>query len=147
MRAVIQRVTAAEVQVGGKTVGRIGHGLLVLLGISRSDCEKDADYLSEKIVYLRIFEDRDGKMNASLMDTGGEIMVVSQFTLLGDCRKGRRPSFVEAAPPKVAERLYEYFIHRVKSKGITVSTGQFRAKMAVSLINDGPVTLILESKS
>ncbi len=147
MRAVIQRVTAAEVQVGGKTVGRIGHGLLVLLGISRSDCEKDADYLSEKIVYLRIFEDRDGKMSASLMDTGGEIMVVSQFTLLGDCRKGRRPSFVEAASPEVAERLYEYFIHRVKSKGITVSTGQFQAKMAVSLINDGPVTLILESKS
>jgi D-tyrosyl-tRNA(Tyr) deacylase len=118
----------------------------VLLGISRSDEEKDADYLADKIAYLRIFEDADGKMNRSLVDTGGEMLIVSQFTLLGDCRKGRRPSFVQAAPPEKAERLYDYFIYQVKLKGISVATGQFQAMMAVSLVNDGPVTLILESK-
>lgn len=146
MRAVIQRVTAADVQVDHEIVGRIGPGLLVLLGIARSDEEKDADYLADKVVNLRIFEDGEGKMNRSLLETGGELLVVSQFTLLGDCRKGRRPSFVEAAPPERAEQLYEYFVNQLRLKGINVSTGQFQAMMAVSLVNDGPVTLILESK-
>lgn len=146
VRAVVQRVTECEVHVHNQAVGRIGPGLLVLLGISRSDEEKDADYLADKIAYLRIFEDADGKMNRSLVDTGGEMLIVSQFTLLGDCRKGRRPSFVQAAPPEKAERLYDYFIYQVKLKGISVATGQFQAMMAVSLVNDGPVTLILENK-
>jgi D-tyrosyl-tRNA(Tyr) deacylase len=146
MRAVIQRVTSSVVQVGNKVVSSIGPGLLVLLGVSRSDGEKDAEYLSEKIVHLRIFEDDGGKMNRSLFETGGAIMVVSQFTLLGDCRKGRRPSFIEAAAPEQAEKLYEYFVHQLKSRGVPVAKGQFQAKMAVSLVNDGPVTLILESK-
>jgi len=146
VRAVVQRVTECEVHVQHQAVGRIGPGLLVLLGISRSDEEKDADYLADKIAYLRIFEDADGKMNRSLVDTGGEMLIVSQFTLLGDCRKGRRPSFVQAAPPEKAEGLYDYFVYQVKLKGISVATGQFQAMMAVSLVNDGPVTLILESK-
>ncbi len=145
MRAVIQRVTASDVQVDHEIVGRIGSGLLVLLGISRSDEQKDADYLADKVVHLRIFEDDEGKMNRSLLETRGEVLVVSQFTLLGDCRKGRRPSFVEAAPPERAEQLYEYFVDQLRLKGTTVCTGQFQAKMAVSLVNDGPVTLILES--
>ncbi len=145
MRAVIQRVTASDVQVDHEIVGRIGSGLLVLLGISRSDEQKDADYLADKVVHLRIFEDDEGKMNRSLLETRGEVLVVSQFTLLGDCRKGRRPCFVEAAPPERAEQLYEYFVDQLRLKGTTVSTGQFQAKMAVSLVNDGPVTLILES--
>ena len=146
MRAVVQRVTSSKVQVDDEVVGQIGPGLLVLLGISQSDEEKDADYLSDKMVHLRIFGDDEGKMNRSLIETGGEIMVVSQFTLLGDCRKGRRPSFVEAAPPERAEKLYEYFVNQLKLKGIPVATGLFQAKMAVSLVNDGPVTLVLESK-
>ncbi len=146
MIAVVQRVTASEVHVDSETIGRIGPGLLVLLGISRSDEEKEADYLADKIVHLRIFEDDDGKMNRSLVETSGEMLIVSQFTLLGDCRKGRRPSFVQAAPPEKAERLYEHFVYQVRLKGISVATGQFQAKMAVSLVNDGPVTLILESK-
>jgi len=146
MRAVVQRVTACEVRVSDQTVGQIGPGLLVLLGISLSDEEEHADYLADKIAHLRIFEDDAGKMNRSLVDTGGEMLVVSQFTLLGDCRKGRRPSFVEAAPPEKAERLYDYFVDRVRLNGISVATGQFQAMMAVSLVNDGPVTLIVESK-
>ncbi|NVM20165.1 MAG: D-tyrosyl-tRNA(Tyr) deacylase [Desulfobacterales bacterium] len=146
MRAVVQRVSSSGVRVGDRTVGQIGPGLLVLLGISGSDKEKDADYLSDKVVHLRVFEDDNGKMNRSLIETGGEIMVVSQFTLLGNCRKGRRPSFVEAAPPERAEKLYEYFVDQIRSKGVTVATGRFQAKMTVSLVNDGPVTLILESK-
>jgi len=146
VQAVIQRVTESEVHVDDQTIGRIGPGLLVLLGVSRADEEKDADYLADKIAHLRIFEDDDGKMNRSLVDTGGEMLIVSQFTLLGDCRKGRRPSFVQAAPPEKAERLYDYFVYQVKLKGVSVATGQFQAKMAVSLVNDGPVTLILESK-
>ena len=145
MRAVVQRVTTSDVKVDHEIVGRIGSGLLVLLGIARSDEEKEADYLADKVVHLRIFEDDEGKMNRSLLETRGEVLVVSQFTLLGDCRKGRRPSFVEAAPPERAEQLYEYFVDQLRLKGITVSTGQFQAKMAVSLVNDGPVTLILES--
>jgi D-tyrosyl-tRNA(Tyr) deacylase len=118
----------------------------VLLGVSQSDTQKEADYLSDKITHLRIFEDDKGKMNRSLLETGGEIMVVSQFTLLGDCRKGRRPSFVQAAPPERAEQLYGYFVDQLRSNGIPVATGQFQAKMAVSLVNEGPVTLILQSK-
>jgi D-tyrosyl-tRNA(Tyr) deacylase len=145
MRAVVQRVTTSDVQVDHKIVGRIGPGLLVLLGVSRYDEEEDATYLADKVVHLRIFGDDEGKMNHSLLETRGEALVVSQFTLLGDCRKGRRPSFVEAAPPERAEQLYEHFVDQLRLKGITVSTGQFQAKMAVSLVNDGPVTLILES--
>jgi D-tyrosyl-tRNA(Tyr) deacylase len=146
MRAVVQRVTACEVRVSDQTVGQIGSGLLVLLGISLSDDDKDVGYLADKIAHLRIFEDDAGKMNRCLLDTGGSMLVVSQFTLLGDCRKGRRPSFVEAAPPEKAAKLYENFIDQIRSKGILVATGQFQAKMAVSLVNDGPVTLIVESK-
>jgi len=146
MKAVVQRVRDSKVEVGHEVIGKIGPGLLVLLGVSRSDEEKDADFLSDKIVHLRVFEDDEGKMNRSLMETGGDVMVVSQFTLLGDCRKGRRPSFVTAAPPERAEELYEYFVNQLRLKGITVATGRFQAKMDVSLTNDGPVTLILESK-
>jgi D-tyrosyl-tRNA(Tyr) deacylase len=146
MRAVVQRVTTSDVKVDHEIVGRIGPGLLVLLGVSRFDEEKDAAYLADKVAHLRIFEDDEGKMNLSLLETSGEALVVSQFTLLGDCRKGRRPSFVEAAPPERAEQLYQYFVDQFRLKGIRVSTGQFQAKMAVSLVNDGPVTLILESK-
>ena len=146
MRAVIQRVTESSVRVDGQTVGVIGRGLMVLLGVSRGDTRKEADYLADKIVNLRIFEDNDGKMNRSLLEVDGEMLVVSQFTLLGDCRKGRRPSFVGAAPPETANALYEYFVEISKQKGITVQTGEFGAMMAVSLVNDGPVTLIVESK-
>jgi len=146
MRAVIQRVTESSVTVDGRTVGAIGRGLLVLLGVSRGDTRKEADYLVEKIVNLRIFEDHDGKMNRSLLEVGGEMLVVSQFTLLGDCRKGRRPSFVGAAPPETANALYEYFVEISQQKGIAVQTGEFGAMMAVSLVNDGPVTFIVESK-
>ena len=145
MRAVIQRVTQSSVSVGGQVVGRIGPGLLVLLGVARQDSEKDADFLAEKIIHLRIFEDKDGRMNRSLVDIGGQMLVVSQFTLLGDCRKGRRPSFVQAAPPETAESLYQYFVDRIRKKQILVQTGRFRAMMEVSLVNDGPVTLIVES--
>jgi D-tyrosyl-tRNA(Tyr) deacylase len=146
MIAVIQRVSSCHVAVDGKTVGRIGKGLLILLGIAREDQEKDADYLVEKIVHLRIFEDDMGKMNRSCLETGGGIMVVSQFTLLGDCRKGRRPSFVKAASPQKAKPLYEHMVTKIKEKGIQVAAGQFQAMMDVHLVNDGPVTLILESK-
>lgn len=146
MIAVVQRVTESRVRVQDQTVGKIGPGLLVLLGVSPSDSEKDADYLADKLVHLRIFEDKKGKMNLSLLDIGGEMLVVSQFTLLGDCRKGRRPSFVRAAPPDRAEALYETFMDRVRSNGVSVASGKFQAKMDVSLVNDGPVTLIVESK-
>lgn len=146
MIAVVQRVTGSRVRVQDETVAEIGPGLLVLLGVSQSDSEKDADYLADKLVHLRIFEDKNGKMNLSLLDTGGEMLVVSQFTLLGDCRKGRRPSFVQAAPPDRAEALYETFMDRVRSNGVSVASGKFQAKMDVSLVNDGPVTLIVESK-
>lgn len=145
MRAVVQRVTQSCVTVRGETIGKIDAGLLVLLGVGTTDQEKDADYLADKIVNLRIFEDDQQKMNRSLVDIGGELLAVSQFTLLGDCRKGRRPSFVGAASPDLAEQLYEYFVSQVRGRGITVETGRFRAMMAVSLVNDGPVTLILES--
>jgi D-aminoacyl-tRNA deacylase len=146
MKAVVQRVTSSSVKIDKKIVGRISAGLLVFLGISHADNEKDAAYLADKIVHLRIFEDEEGKMNRSCLETGKEVLVVSQFTLLGDCRKGRRPSFVQAAPPDKAERLYEYFVGQVRSKGVPVATGRFQACMAVSLVNNGPVTLIVESK-
>ena len=145
MRAVVQRVNQSRVTVDGKTTGEIGPGLVVFLGVDTEDRSKDANYLANKIVHLRIFEDENKKMNRSLLDTGGQMLVVSQFTLLGDCRKGRRPSFVRAAPPDLAERLYMHFVSQVREKGVTVETGKFRAMMAVSLVNDGPVTLILES--
>ncbi|QTA84629.1 D-aminoacyl-tRNA deacylase [Desulfonema magnum] len=146
MRAVIQRVKESAVSVDNEVVGKISRGLMVLLGVAKEDTAKEADYLTEKIVNLRIFEDEAGKMNKSLLETGGEMLVVSQFTLLGDCRKGRRPSFINAAGPDKANELYEYFVTQVRQKGISVQTGQFRAMMDVSLINDGPVTLIVESK-
>jgi D-aminoacyl-tRNA deacylase len=145
MRAVVQRVTQSAVMVDGELVGAIGPGLMILLGVGREDLESDADDLAKKIAHLRIFEDADGKMNRSLLETGGAMLVVSQFTLLGDCRKGRRPSFVAAAPPQKAEALYQRFTDRVRAMGIDVSTGKFRAMMQVSLINDGPVTLIVET--
>jgi D-tyrosyl-tRNA(Tyr) deacylase len=146
MRAVVQRVTRASVTVDGEVVGQIGRGCLVLLGVAGDDTETDADYLAEKIAGLRYFEDADGKMNASLADIDGAMLVVSQFTLYGDCRKGRRPSFTDAAPPDLAERLYEYFVQQVRRQGIAVETGRFRAMMQVELVNDGPVTLVLESR-
>ena len=145
MRAVVQRVKQSTVSVAGDVISQIGNGLLVFIGIAQGDRSSDAEYLAEKISNLRIFEDDAGKMNRSLLETGGQMMVVSQFTLLGDCRKGRRPSFVQAAPPDTADRLYEYFSDLVRKKGIGVETGRFRAMMAVSLINDGPVTIILDS--
>ncbi len=145
MRAVVQRVSQSEVTVDGEAVGRIGRGLMVLLGVARGDTEADVRFLADKIPRLRIFEDDDGKMNRSLIDVGGGMLVVSQFTLLGDCRKGRRPSFVQAADPETATTLYEDFVNRVRELDIHVETGRFGAMMAVSLVNDGPVTLILES--
>lgn len=146
MRAVVQRVSQSTVSVAGDAVGSIGRGLMVLLGIAGEDTEKEAAYLADKIVHLRIFEDEDRKMNRSLVETGGEMLVVSQFTLMGDCRKGRRPSFVAAAPPEKAQQLYDYFVEQVRERGIAVATGQFRALMQVALTNDGPVTLIVESR-
>jgi D-tyrosyl-tRNA(Tyr) deacylase len=146
MRAVIQRVTKASVEVEEKIVGEITSGVLVLLGVSESDQTTDVDYLVDKIINLRIFNDEQGKMNLSLMDKGGAMLVVSQFTLLGDARKGRRPSYIEAATPEQANLLYEYFVAQVRSKGIQVETGIFQAMMQVSLINDGPVTILLDSK-
>jgi D-aminoacyl-tRNA deacylase len=145
MRAVVQRVKESSVFIDEQTVAAIGRGLLVLLGVAGNDTKKEADILAEKIPNLRIFEDKTGKMNLSLLDTGGRMLVVSQFTLLGNCRKGRRPSFVDAAEPDMANALYEYFIEQVKAKGIEVQSGRFRAMMDVHLINDGPVTLIVES--
>jgi len=146
MRAYIQRVSEASVTVGGEIVGRIGAGLVVLLGVADGDTADDARQLAQKIVELRIFGDDEGKMNRSLAETGGGLLVVSQFTLLGDCRKGRRPSFIGAAPPELAERLYEEFVAAATGLGITVATGRFRQHMDVALVNDGPITLLLDSK-
>jgi len=146
MKAVIQRVKQCSVTVDDIIISSTGPGILVLLGVAKNDAPKDARYLAEKITRLRIFPDKNGKMNRSLKDTDGEMLVVSQFTLLGDCRKGRRPSFVHAAEPETANALYEAFVSQVHGQGIKVQTGQFRAMMDVSLINDGPVTLVLESK-
>jgi len=145
MRAVIQRVKESSVKVDRQTIGRIGKGLLVLLGVAEGDTPSDADYLANKIVNLRIFEDDNAKMNRSLLSIGGEMLVVSQFTLLGDCRKGRRPSFIAAAGPQKASELYDNFIQQVRRLGVSVETGRFQSTMEVALINDGPVTLVLES--
>jgi len=146
MRAVVQRVSSASVAVGGEMVGEIGHGVLVLLGVSGRDTEADAVYCAEKILNLRIFEDADEKMNLSLLDIGGEILVVSQFTLFGDTRRGRRPSFIDAAPPTEANRLYEFFVSECRKKIAKVETGRFQAMMDVTLVNDGPVTILVDSE-
>jgi D-tyrosyl-tRNA(Tyr) deacylase len=147
MRAVVQRVKQSSVKAGNEIVGQIGRGLLVLLGVARDDTANDANYLVNKIINLRIFEDQNGKMNRSLIETGGELLAVSQFTLLADCRKGRRPSFVDAAEAQKATDLYEKFVALVREKGIKVQTGRFRAMMEVALVNDGPVTVIIESRT
>ena len=145
MRAVVQRVRQSSVKVDDQIVGQIDNGLLVLLGVAKDDTAKDADYLVNKIINLRIFEDPDGKMNRSLIETGGELLAVSQFTLLADCRRGRRPSFIEAAEPEKATELYNTFVDGVRHRGIRVQTGRFGALMTVALVNDGPVTVIIES--
>jgi D-tyrosyl-tRNA(Tyr) deacylase len=146
MRAVVQRVKESSVTVGSDIIGKIGAGLLVFLGVSKEDTTNDVDYLADKILNLRIFEDEHGKMNRSLLETRGDMLVVSQFTLLGDCRKGRRPSFTDAAEPHKANELYKQFVEKAGSSGIRVKTGRFRAMMDVQLINDGPVTFIVESR-
>lgn len=146
MRAVVQRVSRASVVIEGETAGRIDAGLAVLLGVTHDDTPENAKWLAEKVVGLRIFNDADGKMNRDLFEVNGAMLIVSQFTLYGDCRKGKRPSFIDAAPPPIAIPLYEAFINGVKALGIPVATGRFGADMKVELVNDGPVTLIVESK-
>ena len=145
MRAVVQRVNRAVVQTDGRTTGQIGKGLLVLLGVGNGDSQKEADFLLEKIIHLRIFEDREGKLNLSLLDLRGELMVISQFTLYADCRKGRRPSFTDAAPPAEAQKLYDDFVAAARVRGFQVATGVFQAHMEVELVNSGPVTILLDS--
>ncbi|MBS5596116.1 D-aminoacyl-tRNA deacylase [Peptostreptococcus sp.] len=145
MRAVVQRVTSSSVTVEGETTGKIDKGLMVLLGVADGDTDKDVTYMVDKIVNLRIFEDENDKMNLSLQDIGGSLLVVSQFTLLGDCRKGRRPSFIEAARPEIADNLYQKFVDKARSMGIRTETGRFQTHMMVELINDGPVTILVDS--
>ena len=146
MRAVVQRVSRAKVTVAGEIAGEIGRGMLVLLGVAADDTQEDVIFLARKIIGLRIFEDSEGKMNLSLLETGGALLVVSQFTLLGDCTKGRRPSFVRAARPEVADELYRGFIAEARGQGATVATGKFQHHMDVELVNDGPVTLLLDTR-
>jgi len=146
MRAVVQRVSEASVRVSGSVVARIGAGLLVLVGVGTGDSEGDADYLADKALNLRIFRDEGGQMNRSVLDTAGEVLVVSQFTLYGDARKGRRPGFTGAAAPDEANRLYEYFAGRVRAAGVATQQGVFRAMMDVALVNQGPVTILLDSR-
>ena len=146
MRAVVQRVSRAEVRVEGRATGSVGRGLVVLLGVGREDGEEDARLLADKVAALRIFEDGAGKMNLAVGEAGGGLLVVSQFTLLGDVRKGNRPSFTEAAPPEAANALYERFCGLLREKGLAVGTGVFRARMEVELVNEGPVTILLDSK-
>lgn len=146
MRAVVQRVSHASVSVEGNLISEIDQGFLVLLGVGQGDTSEDAKYLADKISNLRVFDDEQGKMNLSIKDSGGRMLVVSQFTLFGDCRKGRRPSFSQAGPSDLANTLYEEFIVAVRAQGIDVRTGQFQTHMAVSLLNDGPVTMLLDSK-
>jgi len=146
MRAVVQRVSRAKVTVDGWTCGEIGHGLLVLLGVGREDTEADAAYLAEKVAGLRIFEDSDGKMNRSLQDVAGSVLAVSQFTLYGDVRRGKRPSFDAAAPPELALRLFEFFVQRIQALGLPCETGRFQEMMQVELVNEGPVTILLDSR-
>ena len=145
MRAVVQRVRSARVVVGDEVVGAIGQGLLVLLGVAPTDTAAEVQWLADKIVGLRIFRDADDKMNLGVTDVGGGVLVVSQFTLYGDCRKGRRPSFIGAAPPEIAEPLYEAFVNAVRAQGVPTATGRFGAMMQVELVNDGPVTLIIDT--
>jgi len=144
MKVVLQRVKNASVKVEDKVVGQVGPGFLVLLGVKEGDSEKQVDYLVEKIINLRVFEDEQGKMNRSLLDIGGELLVVSQFTLYANCDKGRRPSFIEAAQPEEGRRLYELFVEKARQHGLKVETGEFGAMMEVGLVNEGPVTIILE---
>lgn len=146
MRAVVQRVSRASVSVEGEVVGSIGHGILLLLGVAETDSESDAIYLLEKIVNLRIFEDESGRMDRSLLDAGGGLLVVSQFTLYGDTRKGRRPSYIKAAAPEKADRLYELFVSEARTRLADVATGKFQAMMDVELVNSGPVTILLDSE-
>jgi D-aminoacyl-tRNA deacylase len=146
MRVVVQRVSRAKVTVAGDVTGEIGLGLLVLLGVGKDDSEAGADYLAEKIVGLRIFEDDGGKMNRSVADVGGAVLVVSQFTLYGDVRKGKRPSFDDAAPPQKARQLYEYFVQKIRASGLRCETGRFQEMMAVELVNEGPVTILADSE-
>lgn len=146
MRAVVQRVSRAKVTVEGEITGEIGRGLMVLLGVNEDDTQDDANYLAEKIVSLRIFPDDEGKMNLSLSEIGGQMLIVSQFTLYGDCRKGRRPSFIKAARPEEADSLYRIFVVEVQGRGIQTATGRFQAHMDVELVNDGPVTLLVDSR-
>jgi D-tyrosyl-tRNA(Tyr) deacylase len=145
MRAVVQRVSRAKVTINEWISGEIGHGLLVLLGVGQGDTEADASYLAEKIAGLRIFEDADGKMNRSVQDVGGSVLAVSQFTLYGDVRRGKRPSFDAAAPPEEAKRLYEFFVQRIQALGLRCETGRFQEMMQVELVNEGPVTILLDS--
>uniref|UniRef100_A0A7V4KBX1 D-aminoacyl-tRNA deacylase n=1 Tax=Fervidobacterium pennivorans TaxID=93466 RepID=A0A7V4KBX1_FERPE len=146
MRAVVQRVTKASVTVDNEVIGKISNGIVILLGVGKDDTEEDAKYLAEKIVNLRIFDDENGKMNLSLLDVKGQALIISQFTLYGDCRKGRRPSYSDSAPPDLAKALYEKFIELVKNYGVHAETGIFAAHMLVEIHNDGPVTLLLDSK-
>jgi D-tyrosyl-tRNA(Tyr) deacylase len=145
MRAVVQRVSRARVRVNGHTTGEIGAGLLILLGVGQGDTPRETDYLLDKIINLRIFEDAGGKMNLSLLETGGQLMVISQFTLYADCRKGRRPSFTDAAPPGEAQKLYDDFVNAARKRGLHVATGIFQALMEVELVNSGPVTILLDT--
>jgi D-tyrosyl-tRNA(Tyr) deacylase len=145
MRAVVQRVSRAQVSVGEEVVGKIGPGLLVLLGVAKSDTQADAEYMAAKIIGLRVFEDDNGKINLSLSEAHGAVLAVSQFTLYGDVRKGRRPSFDDAAPPELARELYDYFVAKIREAGILCETGRFQAMMQVELVNDGPVTILLDS--
>jgi D-aminoacyl-tRNA deacylase len=144
MKLVLQRVSHAQVDVGGETVGSIGHGLLILLGVAKGDSAEEVEWGARKAAELRIFQDENGQMNRSLLEVGGGALVVSQFTLLGDAQKGRRPSFIDAAEPEIAKPLYEHFVKCLRDLGIPVETGIFAAKMSVSLINEGPVTILLE---
>ena len=146
MKALLQRVTGASVSIGGEVVGRIGQGLVVLVGVASGDTEKDVNYLAQKVVNLRIFPDDAGRFNLSALDIEGELLVVSQFTLLADTRKGRRPSFVEAAPPAQAEELFERFVEQIRATGLKVETGRFRQYMQVEIHNDGPVTIMVDSR-
>ncbi len=146
MKALLQRVTTASVSLGDEEVGKIGRGLVVFLGVASGDTEKDAQYLAQKIANLRIFSDDEGKFNLSALDINGELLLVSQFTLLADTRKGRRPSFIEAAPPAQAEELFEYFVEQARATGLKVETGRFQQYMQVEIHNDGPVTILLDSK-